>query len=54
MQQRMMSAKCFYGYSTYETIMGNKVAPGYLDKYLAETGYAGQQTNEPKKRRSSK
>jgi NAD(P)-dependent dehydrogenase (short-subunit alcohol dehydrogenase family) len=36
----------FYGYSTYETILGNKVAPGYLDKYLAETGYQGQQTEE--------
>ncbi|MEP6467690.1 MAG: SDR family oxidoreductase [Parafilimonas sp.] len=36
----------FYGYSTYKTILGNKVLPGYLDKYLAETGFKGQQTNE--------
>lgn len=37
----------FYGYSTYKTIFGNKVAPGYLDHYLAKTGYKGQQTDEP-------
>ncbi|HEY4289849.1 MAG TPA: SDR family oxidoreductase [Puia sp.] len=38
----------FYGYSTYETIFGNKVAPGYLDRFLADTGYQGQQTGERK------
>ena len=38
----------FYGYSTYKTILGNKVAPGYLDKYLGKTGYEGQQTKEAK------
>lgn len=37
----------YYGYSTYETIVGNKFLPGYLDKYLADTGYNGQQTKEP-------
>ncbi len=37
----------FYGYSTYETILGNKFLPGFLDKYLAKTGYKGQQTDEP-------
>lgn len=36
----------FYGYSTYETILGNKFAPGYLDRYLARTGYQGQQTEQ--------
>ncbi len=36
----------FYGYSTYKTIIGNKMLPGYLDNYLAKTGYKGQQTNE--------
>lgn len=35
------------GYSTVKTIVGNKVSPGYLDNYLAKTGYNGQQTNEP-------
>ena len=38
----------FYGYPTYKTIIGNKVVPGYLDKYLGETGYEGQQTKEAK------
>lgn len=37
----------FYGYSTYETVLGNKVVPGYLDNYLAKTGYQGQQTKDP-------
>ena len=36
----------YYGYSTYKTILGNKFIPGYLDKYLADTGYQGQQTKE--------
>ena len=36
----------YYAYSTYKTILGNKVAPGFLDNYLAKTGYQGQQTNE--------
>ncbi len=39
----------YYGYSTYKTIIGNKFLPGYLDNYLAKTGYDGQQTNERKK-----
>jgi short-subunit dehydrogenase len=37
----------YYGFSTYKTIAGNKILPAYLDKYLAETGYSGQQTDEP-------
>ena len=37
----------FYGTSTYKTVLGNKVLPGWLDKYLAETCYDGQQTDEP-------
>lgn len=39
----------YYGYSTYKTILGNKVAPAYLDKYLAETAFKGQQTDEKEK-----
>ena len=27
--------------------MGQKVAPALLDRYLAKTGYASQQTDEP-------
>lgn len=37
----------YVGYPTVQTIWGNKVLPGYLDKYLAKTGFDGQQTNEP-------
>ena len=36
----------YYGYSTHKTILGNKVVPGFLDNYLAKTGYKGQQINE--------
>lgn len=35
------------GYTTLETILGNKFFPGYLDNYLARKGYSGQQTNQP-------
>jgi hypothetical protein len=35
------------GYPTLLAIYVNKVAPGWLDHYLAWTGYSGQQTDEP-------
>ncbi len=35
------------GSPTYEAILGQKVAPGLLDRYLGNTGYASQQTDEP-------
>ncbi|MEU0560522.1 SDR family oxidoreductase [Dactylosporangium sp. NPDC006015] len=34
------------GGSTVGTLLGNKVAPGLLDRYLARTGYDSQQTGE--------
>lgn len=38
----------FYaGWPTVEAIIGNKLAPGWLDQYLAKTGFASQQTAEP-------
>lgn len=37
----------YVGYPTVKTILGNKILPGYLDRYLAKTGYDGQQTDEP-------
>ena len=37
----------YVGYPTVQTILGNKILPGYLDKYLANTGFDGQQTSEP-------
>ena len=35
------------GAPTVAAIVGNKVAPGLLDRYLGRTGYASQQTPEP-------
>ncbi|OSC67600.1 short-chain dehydrogenase [Streptomyces sp. 4F] len=35
------------GGSTVATLLGQKLAPGLLDRYLARTGYDGQQTGEP-------
>ncbi|MGN6639660.1 MAG: SDR family oxidoreductase [Mucilaginibacter sp.] len=38
--------EAYVGYPTVQTIIGNKFVPEYLDNYLAETGYKGQQTKE--------
>ncbi|WP_373293211.1 SDR family oxidoreductase [Micromonospora sonchi] len=35
------------GTSTVLTILGNRIAPGLLDRYLARTGYKSQQTDRP-------
>jgi len=35
------------GWPTVEAIVGNKIAPGWLDAYLARTGYDAQMTAEP-------
>jgi short-subunit dehydrogenase len=37
----------YAGWPTVEAIVGNKIAPGWLDRYLAKTGFASQQTSEP-------
>jgi hypothetical protein len=37
----------YVGYPTVEAIVGNKIAPGFADKYLAKNGYDSQQTAEP-------
>jgi len=37
----------FVGLPTIQAILGNKVAPGLLDHYLASAAYDGQQTDEP-------
>jgi NAD(P)-dependent dehydrogenase (short-subunit alcohol dehydrogenase family) len=37
----------YLGGSTVLTILGDKIAPGLGDRYLARTGYEGQQTDEP-------
>jgi len=37
----------YAGWPTVEAIIGNKLAPGLLDRYLGKTGFASQQTSEP-------
>ncbi|MGH3413934.1 MAG: SDR family oxidoreductase [Marmoricola sp.] len=36
------------GGSTVGTMIGDKLAPGLLDRYLARTGFSSQQTDEPR------
>jgi short-subunit dehydrogenase len=36
------------GASTMGTLVGNALAPGLLDRYLARTGYSSQQTEQPR------
>ena len=37
----------YVGYPTVEAIIGDKIAPGFADSYLARNGYEAQQTKEP-------
>jgi NAD(P)-dependent dehydrogenase (short-subunit alcohol dehydrogenase family) len=37
----------YVGWPTVEAIVGNKIAPGWLDAYLARTCYEAQMTDEP-------
>ena len=37
----------YVGWPTVEAIVGNKIAPGWLDHYLARNGVAAQMTDEP-------
>lgn len=37
----------YVGWPTVQTIIGNKIAPWFLDYYLASKAYDGQQTDEP-------
>ncbi len=37
----------YVGWSTVKAIYGQKLAPGYADKYLAEFAYSGQETDQP-------
>lgn len=36
------------GWPTVKAIIGNRLVPWYADRYLAEHGYSGQQTDEPR------
>ena len=35
------------GFPTVKAIIGNRIAPGLIDRYLAKSGYSGQLTQEP-------
>ena len=35
----------FVGWPTLQTVIGNRLVPGYVDRFLAKTGYEGQQYN---------
>jgi NAD(P)-dependent dehydrogenase (short-subunit alcohol dehydrogenase family) len=35
------------GGSTAKAVLGNRIVPGLLDRYLAKTGYDAQQTDQP-------
>jgi hypothetical protein len=37
----------YVGLSTLKAVIGNMVAPGLLDRFLAGNGYKAQQTDEP-------
>jgi NADP-dependent 3-hydroxy acid dehydrogenase YdfG len=37
----------YVGWPTVKTIVGDKIAPGLLDRYLARTGFDSQQVDEP-------
>src|SRR5688572_6099931 len=37
----------YVGYPTVQAIVGDKIAPGFADWYLARNGYDAQQTDEP-------
>lgn len=37
----------YVGWPTVKAIIGNKLAPGVADRFLARTGYESQQTDEP-------
>jgi NAD(P)-dependent dehydrogenase (short-subunit alcohol dehydrogenase family) len=37
----------YVGFPTWSAIVGNSVAPGLVDRYLARYGYASQQTAQP-------
>jgi short subunit dehydrogenase len=37
----------YVGFPTVKTIFGEKLAPAFVDRYLARNGYDAQQTDEP-------
>jgi hypothetical protein len=46
---RQSRREVFVGAPTTAAIVGNKIAPGLGDRYLARTGFDAQQTSEPER-----
>jgi NAD(P)-dependent dehydrogenase (short-subunit alcohol dehydrogenase family) len=44
---RSRRREMYVGWPTIKAIVGNKIAPGFADWYLAQSGYEAQQTSEP-------
>jgi NAD(P)-dependent dehydrogenase (short-subunit alcohol dehydrogenase family) len=44
---RNQRRELYVGWPTVEAVVGNKIAPGLADIYLARTGYDSQQSDEP-------
>jgi NAD(P)-dependent dehydrogenase (short-subunit alcohol dehydrogenase family) len=45
--QNDIGREMMVGWPTVKAVYGNKAIPGLLDRYLAEKGYEGEQTDEP-------
>ncbi|HEU4630340.1 MAG TPA: SDR family oxidoreductase [Gemmatimonadaceae bacterium] len=45
--QHDVGRELMVAWPTVKAVLGNKVIPGYLDHYLADVAYEGEQTNEP-------
>lgn len=45
--QHDVGRELMVAWPTIKAVVGNKVIPGWLDHYLAEKGYSGEQTSEP-------
>jgi short-subunit dehydrogenase len=44
---RHQRREVYVGFPTWKTIWANKLIPGFIDHYLADTGYRGQFSNQP-------
>src|SRR4051812_2141945 len=44
---RKRKRETYVGFPTWQTIVGNKVAPWLVERYLARTAIKGQQTSDP-------
>jgi hypothetical protein len=45
--QHDVGRELMVAWPTVKAVLGNKIIPGLLDRYLADKGYSGEQTSEP-------